>query len=130
MARSWGRRREIQERTQFRGPLGGQQGTRRGDLRRLAQRALRLGFRGGAGGLELAQILDGAAEGALEGVAAALQAGEGLLGADKGSPVKAFRREGLVGATDLVPVFDFVELVFPSCSFGFAEAPEQPLGCR
>jgi hypothetical protein len=85
----------------------------------------------GAGGLELAQILECAAVGALEGVAAALDAGQGLLGTNVGSPLNAFVRHGIVGMP-VVPgplaALDFIELVVPELGFGFAEAAEQPLG--
>jgi hypothetical protein len=97
---------------------GSWSGTRSGDLLRRAQGDPWLGFGWGAGGLDLAEVVEGAMEGALEALAAALQAGEGLLGADEGDA------EDSVFGT-------FVEIrqvVFPEVGFGLAEAAEEPLG--
>jgi hypothetical protein len=62
--------------------------------------------------------VEGAVVGALDAVAAALQAGEGLLGVLEGSA------EHFVWVT----VCDTLELVLPEVGFGLAEAAKHPLG--
>jgi len=82
--------------------------------------ALRLSLGGGARGLKLAQILQGAAVGALDGIAAALEAGEGLLAAFEGVAVGLLFRNGAA--------LEVGEFGFPELGLGFAEAAEEPLG--
>jgi len=62
--------------------------------------------------------VEGAVVGALDAVAAALEAGEALRGTLEGSAEHFVR----------VTVCDTRELVFPEVGFDFAEAAEQPLG--
>jgi hypothetical protein len=71
-----------------------------------------------AGGLEAGEFLEGALEIALEGIEAALEAGEGSIVAI----------EGAAEASGAVAVVVIVDEVIPDGGFGAAEAAEEPLG--
>ena len=67
--------------------------------------------------------------GALEALAAALQAGEGLLAAFEGAAEDLVFGDGVVPVVGLgVLLADGSEIVFPELGFGLAEAAEGPLG--
>jgi len=65
--------------------------------------------------------------GALEGIAAAFEAGEGLAGVLEGFAEETVG-EGFMGAPAVVVVGDFEELGFPKLGFGLAQAAEGPFG--
>ena len=65
---------------------------------------------------------------ALEVLAAALQAGEGVGGVLEGIAEHLAFRKGLAGAAALVGQGKARELEFPEMALGFAEAAEGPLG--
>ena len=77
-----------------------------------------MGFGIGAGGLEAGEFLQGALEVALEGIEAALEAGEGFVAAI----------EGATEVVGVVAVAVFVDVGVPEAGFGAAEAAENPLG--
>jgi hypothetical protein len=79
---------------------------------------LRFGLGLRAGGLEAGEFLEGALEIALEGIEAALEAGEGFVVAI----------EGAAEAGGAVAVVVIVDEVIPDAGFGAAEAAEEPLG--
>ena len=81
----------------------------------------------GAGGLELAEVVKSAVVGAMEGIAAAFEAGEGLAGVLEGFAEETVG-EGFMGAPAVVVVGDFEELGFPKLGFGLAQAAEGPFG--
>ncbi|MGO9255050.1 MAG: hypothetical protein ACLQU1_01920, partial [Bryobacteraceae bacterium] len=88
-----------------------------------------LGPEGTPGILELAEVVEGAVVDALEAVAAALEAGEGLLAAFEGAAEDLVFGDGVIPVVGLgVLLADVSEIVFPELGFGLAEAAEGPLG--
>ncbi|MGO9258696.1 MAG: hypothetical protein ACLQU1_20600, partial [Bryobacteraceae bacterium] len=83
----------------------------------------------GAGVLDRAEVVEGAVVGALEALAAALQAGEGLLAAFEGAAEDLVFGDHPGEHQVLQPGQPHgSEIVFPELSFGLAEAAEGPLG--